>query len=75
MRTELKLLFALSLSAATLSAETKILEGFTLIDGTGKAAQADSSMIVTDGRIQPGMLVCFTSLGSGLHWGAALYRA
>jgi 3-oxoacyl-[acyl-carrier-protein] synthase III len=27
------------------------------------------------GRIQPGMLVCFTALGSGLHWGAALYRA
>jgi 3-oxoacyl-[acyl-carrier-protein] synthase-3 len=27
-----------------------------------------------DGRIQPGMLVCFTALGSGLHWGAALYR-
>ena len=30
---------------------------------------------VTDGRIKPGMLVCFTALGSGLHWGAALYRA
>ncbi|MDP9194605.1 MAG: ketoacyl-ACP synthase III [Acidobacteriota bacterium] len=30
---------------------------------------------VTDGRIQPGMLICFTALGSGLHWGAALYRA
>jgi 3-oxoacyl-[acyl-carrier-protein] synthase-3 len=28
-----------------------------------------------DGRIQPGMLICFTALGSGLHWGAALYRA
>lgn len=28
-----------------------------------------------DGRIQPGMLLCFTALGSGLHWGAALYRA
>src|SRR5690349_9849305 len=28
-----------------------------------------------DGTIQPGMLVCFTALGSGLHWGAALYRA
>jgi 3-oxoacyl-[acyl-carrier-protein] synthase-3 len=27
-----------------------------------------------DGRIKPGMTVCFTSLGSGLHWGAALYR-
>jgi 3-oxoacyl-[acyl-carrier-protein] synthase III len=30
---------------------------------------------VQDGRIKPGMLVCFTALGSGLHWGAALYRA
>jgi 3-oxoacyl-[acyl-carrier-protein] synthase-3 len=30
---------------------------------------------LTDGRIQPGMLICFTALGSGLHWGAALYRA
>jgi 3-oxoacyl-[acyl-carrier-protein] synthase-3 len=29
---------------------------------------------LTDGRIRPGMLVCFTALGSGLHWGAALYR-
>jgi 3-oxoacyl-[acyl-carrier-protein] synthase III len=30
---------------------------------------------IVDGRIRPGMLVCFTALGSGLHWGAALYRA
>lgn len=30
---------------------------------------------VADGTIRPGMLVCFTALGSGLHWGAALYRA
>jgi len=29
---------------------------------------------VRDGRIKPGMLICFTALGSGLHWGAALYR-
>ncbi|HXG58842.1 MAG TPA: 3-oxoacyl-[acyl-carrier-protein] synthase III C-terminal domain-containing protein [Thermoanaerobaculia bacterium] len=29
---------------------------------------------VTDGRIRPGMLICFTALGSGLHWGAVLYR-
>jgi 3-oxoacyl-[acyl-carrier-protein] synthase III len=29
---------------------------------------------VADGRIKPGMLVCFTALGSGMHWGAALYR-
>jgi 3-oxoacyl-[acyl-carrier-protein] synthase III len=24
--------------------------------------------------IEPGMLICFTALGSGLHWGAALYQ-
>jgi len=30
---------------------------------------------VEAGRIKPGMLICFTALGSGLHWGAALYRA
>lgn len=28
-----------------------------------------------DGRVRPGMLIAFTALGSGLHWGAALYRA
>lgn len=27
-----------------------------------------------NGLIQPGMNVIFTALGSGLHWGAALYR-
>ena len=26
------------------------------------------------GRIKPGMLIGFTALGSGLHWGATLYR-
>lgn len=26
------------------------------------------------GKIKPGMLIGFTALGSGLHWGAALYR-
>ena len=30
---------------------------------------------VANGLIKPGMLVCFTALGSGLHWGAALYRS
>jgi 3-oxoacyl-[acyl-carrier-protein] synthase III len=29
---------------------------------------------VQNGTIRPGMLICFTALGSGLHWGAALYR-
>ena len=28
-----------------------------------------------DGRLKPGMRVAFTALGSGLHWGASLYRA
>lgn len=27
------------------------------------------------GLVRPGGLVAFTALGSGLHWGAALYRA
>jgi 3-oxoacyl-[acyl-carrier-protein] synthase-3 len=27
------------------------------------------------GRAEPGGLVCFTGLGSGLHWGSVLYRA
>jgi 3-oxoacyl-[acyl-carrier-protein] synthase-3 len=31
--------------------------------------------LVAEGRVKPGMLLCFTALGSGLHWGAALYRA
>lgn len=30
---------------------------------------------LTTGRIQPGTLICFTALGAGMHWGAALYRA
>jgi 3-oxoacyl-[acyl-carrier-protein] synthase III len=27
-----------------------------------------------NGTVRPGMLIAFTALGSGLHWGAALYR-
>jgi 3-oxoacyl-[acyl-carrier-protein] synthase-3 len=27
------------------------------------------------GRVPEGSLICFTALGAGLHWGAALYRA
>jgi len=27
-----------------------------------------------EGRLKPGMLVCFAGLGSGFHWGAALMR-
>ncbi|HEX6083837.1 MAG TPA: beta-ketoacyl-ACP synthase III [Thermoanaerobaculia bacterium] len=29
----------------------------------------------TSGRVPKGSLICFTALGAGLHWGAALYRA
>lgn len=29
---------------------------------------------LADGRIKSGDLICFTALGSGLHWGASLYR-
>jgi len=30
---------------------------------------------IQEGRVPRGALVAFTALGSGLHWGAALYRA
>lgn len=30
--------------------------------------------LMAEGRIKPGMLIAFSALGSGLHWGAALYR-
>jgi 3-oxoacyl-[acyl-carrier-protein] synthase-3 len=30
---------------------------------------------VEKGLVKPGSLIAFTALGSGLHWGAALYRA
>jgi len=29
---------------------------------------------IEQGKVKPGMLVAFAALGSGLHWGAALYR-
>ena len=34
------------------SAETVVLKNFKLIDGTGKGAVANASMVITDGRIQ-----------------------
>ncbi len=40
---------AMAIGAA--SAETIVLEHFTLIDGTGRAPVADQSLIATDGRI------------------------
>src|SRR5258706_11956569 len=33
-------------------AETKVLQGFTLIDGNGRRPVSPAAMIVTDGRIQ-----------------------
>jgi imidazolonepropionase-like amidohydrolase len=37
--------------AGLLCAETRVFQGFTLIDGTGKAPLADAAMVITDGRI------------------------
>jgi imidazolonepropionase-like amidohydrolase len=44
------LLFAFA-AVLPLHAEVKVLKGFTLIDGTGKAAQPNSAMIVDNGKI------------------------
>jgi len=30
--------------------------------------------IVREGRVKPGMSICFLALGAGLHWGSAIYR-
>ncbi len=45
-------IIALICLALPLFAETKLFKNFTLIDGTGKPAQAGMAMIVVDGRIQ-----------------------
>lgn len=37
--------------AATLSAETKVLQNMTLIDGSGGPPVSDAALVVTDGRI------------------------
>lgn len=41
----------IALLASGASAETLVLEHFTLIDGTGRAAQRDQSLILIDGRV------------------------
>ncbi len=46
-----KAVFFLLAGASMLLAETRVFQGFTLIDGTGKAALSDAAMIITDGRI------------------------
>ena len=38
-------------SAVAACAETRVLQHFTLIDGTGREPVADAAMIITDGRI------------------------
>ncbi|HMF76571.1 MAG TPA: amidohydrolase family protein [Bryobacteraceae bacterium] len=48
----LYLLFAVSLSTQVLSAETKVLKNFTLIDGAGQAPLARAAMIIDNGRIR-----------------------
>jgi imidazolonepropionase-like amidohydrolase len=39
------------LAAMPAAAETTVLKGMTLIDGTGKPAQANSAIVMTDGKI------------------------
>jgi len=45
-------LAAIFLLIAPCFAETKVLKGFTLIDGTGKPASASMAMTIVNGRIQ-----------------------
>ena len=52
---QMKRILLLALAATgigTVRAETLVLDGFTLIDGTGRAPVGDAAMIITDGRIQ-----------------------
>jgi len=48
----LALLLCLAFAAAPARAEVRVLRGFTLIDGTGAAAVANSAMIIDAGRIK-----------------------
>ena len=41
-----------ALAVASVSAETSVLQNFTLIDGTGGKPQANEGMVITDGRIR-----------------------
>lgn len=40
----------------------------------GKAVFKEAVTRMPDAVRRPGQLICFTALGSGLHWGALLYR-
>jgi imidazolonepropionase-like amidohydrolase len=42
----------LALAAGAAPAETTVLDGFTLIDGTGRPPVANAALIIVDGRIQ-----------------------
>jgi len=46
-----KAIWLLLAGATLLTAETRIFQGFTLIDGTGKPPVADAALVITDGRI------------------------
>lgn len=46
-----KAIWLLLAGAMLLPAETRVFQGFTLIDGTGKAPLADAALVITDGRI------------------------
>lgn len=48
----MKNLFVLGAIATLASAETKLFENFTLIDGSGRAPVAGAALVVTDGRIE-----------------------
>jgi imidazolonepropionase-like amidohydrolase len=54
----MRLLISLALAAMTANAEVKLLQNFTLIDGTEHKARPGMSMVITDGRI--------TRIGAGL---------
>ncbi len=51
MRMTYRIVFFLLMAVGSALGETKVLTNFTLIDGTGRAAAANSAMIVIDGRI------------------------
>ena len=44
-------MFAMALMGASAQAETTVLSNVTVIDGTGKAAQPNSAIVMTDGKI------------------------
>ena len=46
-----KSIWMLLAGASLLPAETRVFQGFTLIDGTGKPPLADAAMVITDGKI------------------------